>query len=372
MTSTRPASQVAHLRELTRPIEAVASVYLDLRVEAGDAAEDIALRWRALSGRLLSDGAEPATVEELAAHVARAEPGPAGLVMFAADGEVRRAELLPGLATPDTAMFAAPAHLLPLLGWHHRHPPYVLVVTDRTGADLTVSAGGTAPDRVLHVTGPDDEIERNAPGGWAQMRYQHRAEDSWRHNAARVAEVVSGQVAAVHADVLVLTGDVRAVQLLTERLNLPAKHRPVLRQLSGSRAQDGSQAAREANLRQILQEVSDMRTAALLAEFAEQYKPGGLAVEGVHGTLGALARDRVRTLLVADEPADPRTAWFGAEPTEVYAVRVSTAGGAEVRPGRLADVAVRAALLTGADVRVIPAGTPGLPAQGLGALCRFG
>src|SRR5262249_31444641 len=317
MAAITLADQVPRLRELARPCEPVASVYFDLRVPVGDAEEVFALRWRALAGRLLDGGADPETVAVLAARIAQAEPAPAELVMFAAGGRLEHAEGLAGLAGADTAGVAAPAHLLPMLAWLPPRPPYVLVVTDRTGADVTVCAGGTAPAGVLPVAGPDDEIERNAPGGWAQMRYQHRAEDSWRHNAARVAEVVSRQVVAVRADALVLTGDVRAVQLLTERLPLPAQHGPEIRQLTGSRAPDGSQPARQARLGQVLEEVSAARTAGLLAELAEHGEPGGLAVSGVAGTLGALAQDRVRTLLVVDDPADRRTAWFGAEPTQV-------------------------------------------------------
>jgi len=178
---------------------------------------------------------------------------------------------------------------------------------------------------------------------------------------------------------------VRAVQLLTERLTLPAQHGPEIRQLTGSRAPDGSQPARQARLGQVLEEVSAARTAGLLAELAEHGEPGGLAVSGVAGTLGALAQDRVRTLLVVDDPADRRTAWFGAEPTQVSPDPPADLGnlpaelanpreelaGVPVLPGRLPDVAVRAALLTGADVRVVPPDTPGQPAEGLGALCRW-
>jgi hypothetical protein len=40
-------------------------------------------------------------------------------------------------------------------------------------------------------------------------------------------------------------------------------------------------------------------------------------------------------------------------------------------PAPLADVVVRAALLTGADVRVLAPGTQGAPAYGIGALCRY-
>ena len=45
--------------------------------------------------------------------------------------------------------------------------------------------------------------------------------------------------------------------------------------------------------------------------------------------------------------------------------------GAPVHSGRMIDVAVRSALLSGADVRVISQGTPAEPVGGIGALCRY-
>ena len=66
--------------------------------------------------------------------------------------------------------------------------PHVVAVADRAGGYLTgYDADGSAV-QTASVTGPDDEIERNSPGGWAQGRYQHRAEDSWAHNAAALGQ----------------------------------------------------------------------------------------------------------------------------------------------------------------------------------------
>ena len=113
-----------------------------------------------------------------------------------------------------------------------------------------------------------------------------------------------------------LSGDVRAVQLLSERLpNDPAL---LVRHISGSRAADGSQAGRDIRVDQVLREAAAAQTARLLEALHEQLAPGGLAVEGAYDTVAALARGRVATLLVQDTPTDSRTAWFGAGPTDVY------------------------------------------------------
>ena len=232
------------------------------------------------------------------------------------DGSVRHEQVLADADIADHAGCQSPAPVTPLLAWGQDRPAYVLVVTDRAGADITADGGAGRPDQTWTVVGPDDEIERKrGPGGWSQPSYQRRVEDSWRHNAASVAQQVVTRAAGVDAQVLVLSGDVRAVQLLSERLpNDPAL---LVCHISGGRAADGSQAGRDGRVEQVLREAAAGQTARLLAELHEQLAPGGLAVEGVDDTVDALARGRVATLLVQDTPTDSRTAWFGAGPTRV-------------------------------------------------------
>jgi hypothetical protein len=95
-------------------------------------------------------------------------------------------------------------------------------------------------------------------------------------------------------------------------------------------------------------------------------------VEDVKDTLDALACGRVATLLVRPFAADSRVALFGTGPTDIYPDHDAAAqSSAPVRSGRLIDVAVRSALLSGAHVRVITQSTPSEPVGGIGALCRY-
>jgi hypothetical protein len=115
-------------------------------------------------------------------------------------------------------------------------------------------------------------------------------------------------------------------------------------------------------------------------------------VEGAAATLAALALGQVDTLLLTGLFLDDeRTAWFGPAPADV-AVEPGTLidlAVADPVEGRLVDVAVRAALGTGADVRVLelagetrptegrgethdaPPPPRAAPAEGLSALLRF-
>ena len=124
-------------------------------------------------------------------------------------------------------------------------------------------------------------------------------------------------------------------------------------------------------LRDALDRVSERQTRQLLAAFAEElgtYR----AVQGVRDTVSALAAGRVATLLV-DPVAVAGNIWFSAGATELYAAHdQAILATGPIDSGPLARVAIRAALLSGAQVRILPPETGPTPVDGIGALCRFG
>jgi hypothetical protein len=386
--SSREVSGVAVLQQrisqstlevVLRPTEPVASVYLGA---APDVANEYQLawetRWRPLAAGLLEQGADEGTVRALEAAVvapasARAARGTGHVVAFARDAEVLAVVPLPDLDGADVARHGSPAHMLPLLGWAQEKPAYVLVVIDRTGADIEASIGAGSTPVYSEVEGPDDEIERNAPGGWeglTQGRYQRRAEDSWAHNAAVVAEAVAAALQRTEAKILVASGDVRAMQLLLDKLPEWVGQGVRIKRINGSRAADGSQKARADAVAHAVREAAQEELAVLWEKFQEERSPHGLAVEGADETLTALAVGRVGTLLVGPGSEDLE-AWFGTGPTDVAPVGAPGRDPIEMLRGPLADVAVRAALLTGAQVRVIPPDADYGPFEGVGGICRY-
>jgi Bacterial archaeo-eukaryotic release factor family 2 len=351
---------VATIRDLVRPTDPVVSVYLGLEpaYPTLDALEDLDLRWRALSARLAARRADVASLDAVAGRLAETGPRPGELALFAAHGNLLLSQPIPHGQRFDRARFGAPASVVPLLGWLQRHPAYVAVMTDRTGADLTVVPAGAWYGTTSVVVGPDDEIERNAPGGWSQPRYQRRAEDSWRHNATAVAEAVARAVHDVEAGLVLVGGDVRAVQLLREHLQPLVRKGIVIAPLPGGRSPDGSAAGRGTAIAAAVRAYADRQTRAILTALERHSGRYGAAAYGARNTLAALAAGRVRTLFVADREDDERSCAFAsARPGDPVRVR-----------GRLVDVAVRAALLTDAEVRVLE---PGTVKDDLAALCRF-
>jgi hypothetical protein len=365
MNAALTALDFAAVRDLEEFPDPVASVYLGLEPETPTRNPE-QLRLRSALGKLADQGADGATIEAVRAWADEITPYPGELAVFAAGGQVRLAQSLPGHVRTDRVFFGAPAHLVPLMRWLQEHPAYAVVIIDRTGADITAVRAGAASGSTWEVKGPDDEIERNAPGGWSQPRYQRRAEDSWSHNAGAVAEEVIRTTRELAAGLLLVAGDVRAVQLLEDHLPPAMLRQVALHRLPGGRSPDGSAERRRELTVEIVERYAAERTAALLEEFAAE-RTHGTATAGASATLEALARGQVRCLFVVDDPGDARTAWFG--PALLCAADESQLPPADARwvKGRLVDVAVRAAVLTDAEIRVIDGGMD----EGIGALCRF-
>jgi hypothetical protein len=372
MNATMTALEPSAARSLAIDTQPSLSVYISLQPEdpLADASEDLSLRWRRHAAQLSAQGADDASLGAVWRELKRQPASPSRFAIFASRGSVLFRQTLPGHDGVDVARFGAPAHVLPLLKYLQRHPPYVKVVTDRTGADLTVVPRGAAAAPTTVVVGPDDEIERNAPGGWAQGRYQHRAEDSWQHNAAVVAREVTRALHRVDARLLLIAGDLRADQLLRDRL--PAAILPALTigRLPGGRQPDSSGPIRDAATADLVAEYADAETDDLLDRLDTERGRGGLAVEGVAATLSALAQGRVHTLFVVDDPTDGRVAWFGPDTLCATAPPEPGSSTSWQEAGRMVDIAVRAALMT-AQVQVVPAERSRALGEGIGALCRY-
>ncbi len=367
------------LEVVLRPTEPVAVVYLG---GVPDVTNEYRLswdtRWRPLAASLREQGADESTVRALESAVAapaaaRAARGSGQVAGFARDGEALAVVSLPGLAGTDVARYGGPAHMLPVLQWSQERPPYVEVAIDRTGADLATSIGAASEPMYSEVEGPDDEIERNAPGGFkAQPRYHRRAEDSWAHNAAAVAEAAAAALVRVEGRILVVSGDARAQQLLLEKLPEWVRNNVRIKRINGGRGRDGSQRTRPEHVARAVREAVDEEMAKLWQTFLEERSPHGLSVEGAHETIAALQGGRVGTLIVASDPVgEDERAWFGPAPTDVLPLGHRQPVQPDARKGRLVDVAVRSSLLTGARVRVIPPDAGYWPMEGVGGICRY-
>jgi hypothetical protein len=345
------------------------SLFLDTSRGTEDAAQRLALRWKNLHGELQERGVPESTLAAMDPLIDGAQHAGAALALIAGVDGVLHVEALPAPPAREVLVREGPVpYLLPLLARVQSLVPHVAVLTDRAGADIAARLpDGEGPAE--HVAGErSPQLSRSAPGGWSQPRYQHRAEVAWESNAQLVATKLTEVVDRVRPRFIAAAGDVRALQLLREQS--PKRVRELVQVVGGElasleavfRAADGLVAATAA---------ADTR--ALVDRFAEERGQGDRAVEGVGPVLAALARAQVDTLLLHDRPDDERTAWFGDGAGQLAADRDELLGMGVAAPaeGRLVDLAVRAALRSGAAVRVLGEGEGEGLADDLGALLRF-
>lgn len=370
-TGTSPRAGIVHAPDLADLLAAggpVATVYLTTEAGLDNAGPRTEARWKSLRRELTRAGADEAALGAIDPLVGDAHQHGECLAVVAASSGVRHREHLAQPPVRDLARWGALPSVVPLLEWRQTRIPHVVVLTDRTGADLlAVRESGTAyRDR---TEGRDDPLRKVGPGGWSQQRFQQRAENTWAENAGEVAEHIRRLAEKVQARLIVVAGDVRAVELL-ER-DLPRELRELVVVVEGGRARDGSMSEISGELVRQLDTVVARDTVDLLRKFREERGQRDRMTEGVDATVAALTQGQVEILLVHDDPDDDREAWFGDGPAHIAVSRDQARELGIEHPdrARLPDALVRAALGTGAGVRVVPAA--GGASGGVGAILRW-
>ena len=358
-----PGSAVAseELSALLRRPGPFATVYLCTEAEVDNAAQRTEQRWKNLRRDLLDLGAPEDVAAAIDPLVPDAHLSGMGLaVVVPADGDPH-VEHLPDPPEQDEARWGPLPALAPLLESRQRRVPHVVALVDRRGADL-VAVGGDGPDVEVdqrEVKGRQHPIQRSHPGGWSQRRFQQRVEATWEQNAREVADEVARLVERTDARLVLVAGDVRAAQLLCD--SLPKDVQDLVRQVDGTRAADGSEPITEDEAATMVATATAQETRQLLEKLNEERGQGDRAAAGLEAVAAAVSEARAAVVLVPAD-LDGATLWFGAEPVPVATSRqaLTDLGGTEPQEGPAVDVLVRAALGTGAGLRVVPpAGAPG-------------
>jgi hypothetical protein len=351
------------------------SLYLNTRGDVENAGAMVELRWKSTRSELLDQGVPEALLEAIDPLVGGGHTAGATLAVIGSFDGVLWSGNLPEAPPRDAvARWSTLPSIVPLLSQLQRLVPHVVVLASRASAELEARTLDRDSE-VVEVEGErSPHLHRSAPGGWSQPRYQHKAEVIWERNAAEFAAALTEVVDRVHPRFVALAGDVRAVQFLRDKS--PKRVRELLELVGGELP--SIEAVRAAADRLVAATV-ERDTGELLDRFEQERPRHDLAADGIAATFDALTGAQVDTLLVGDVPADDRTAWFGGEGEPVALDPDTLTASGEITPaeGPLVDVAVRGALLSGADVRVLdppdPDGPPDQrrPSEELGALLRF-
>lgn len=297
-----------------------ATVCADVTHTTESADTELDLRVRALTGTLAEQGAPEGVVEAVRVRLLEGnEGGEAGTLrgralVVDASGAVLLDQPLADAPSREVAEWSAQPDIVPVLRQLSGRVPHVVVLIDRVGADITFVNLPDLEDEQETVEGDTLHIRKFPGGGWAHHRYQHNTENLWIQNADDVARRIDAMVRRHSPRFVLVAGDVRARQILTDRA--AESWAPLIVSMDeGGRAEGASREPVDRRAAELVAE----HEARLIAETAEKVvaaAPHGLSVTGRDRVVEALRKGQVETLVLADDPAE-ETLLVGASPLEL-------------------------------------------------------
>jgi hypothetical protein len=291
-----------------------------------------------------------------------------GVVLAVGESGIEFEQRLTEPLRHERVVFGELAALAPVIEHRQQSIPFVVVTMDRRGADFHWTAPGTEGTR--SVTGDQTYITKVQAGGWSHKTYQQRAENTWEHTASEIALELEQLVRDTKARVVIVASEERMGELL--RNHLSDDVRVLLRDVTGSRTRDGSEESRDDEIARWVRSAVAEDTVAALQLFEQERGQLDRAANGAAATFEALRESRVDTLLIHDDGTQNRTAFYDEGEPGLVALERSTfddLGRTPVGPARMHDVAIRACLLTGAGIRIVP--EHGTVDEGIGAILRW-
>jgi hypothetical protein len=297
-----------------------ATVCADVTHTTENADTELELRTRGISDRLTEQGAPEAVVEAVRARLLEGnEGGEAGTLkgralVVAADGSVVLDSALVDAPVREVAEWSPQPDLMPVLRQLPGRVPHIVAVVDRVGADITFMGASGEIEEEDTVDGDGFQIRKVQVGGWAHHRYQHNAENKWVHNADGVASSIASMARRFSPRFVLVAGDVRARQILTDRAGGEWADL-IVNMDEGGRAAGADREPVERRMKELVAE-HEARECAEVLEQVQAAAAHGLSVTGRGAVVDALRKSQVETLVLADEPDDD-TLLVGRSPLEL-------------------------------------------------------
>jgi hypothetical protein len=294
-----------------------ATVCADVTHTTENADTELDLRVRAVADRLTEQGAPEPVVEAVRSRLLEGnEGGEAGTLrgralVVASDGTVVLDQALRDAPLREIAEWSAQADLLPVLRQLPGRIPHIVVLIDRVGADITFM-GGPGQVEEETVEGDSYQIRKFPGGGWAHHRYQHNTENKWIHNADDVATHISSMVRRLRPRFVLVAGDVRARQILTDRAS-DLWSDLIVSMDEGGRAAGADREPVDRRMDELIAE-HEARECAEVLEQVRAAAAHGLSATGTRAVVEALRKGQVETLVLADDPGED-TLLVGDGPT---------------------------------------------------------
>ncbi len=350
------------------------TIYLNTRGDTEDAATQLETRWKNIVRELADKSVDQATIEALTNH--RGDHTNGGTrVLVAAHGTVHLATSLPQPPPTDHEITVGPLpRLVPLADALTRQRiPHIVVLADRTGADVLAYTSGPDPDQTERTDNDRfPQRKTKAHGGWATKRYDNDVEETWEQSARDVAVLIDKVARDIDAKVIAASGDDRALQLIAQHLPRDLADRFTTVK-GGGRHLDGSEDVIATEVLKTLDDRVAADTIELLDTFATQRGQHDRAADGPRQTIEALQKGQVQTLILTDARDGNQRGHGGPEPMHVALDPEDlTAMGLTTHfEAPLDELLLRAAWGTGADVQFVTGGVEQSPNDGIGALLRY-
>src|SRR5699024_9510646 len=259
-----------------------------------NAAYELEARWGHMRSELAKEGAP----EDLLAEIEDSVLSPSliggrhGRTILADDSGILVDRVLPAPPLEESAHRSEDPRLLEPAQLTPYAVSQLLMVVDRAGADLhlrgpenpSISHGPNGLGEDATVEGGHDVLHkanlgRGTPYGWRANNYEARVEDSWERNAEAVAGTVDRLVREHSPDMVLLTGDVRAMALLKDALGHEAREQ--VREVSGgTRGVALDRGSFREVLSRVTREFIDERQQQLSDRFHESQARDGASVGG--------------------------------------------------------------------------------------------
>jgi Bacterial archaeo-eukaryotic release factor family 2 len=297
-----------------------ATVCADVTHTTENADTELDLRVRGLAERLTEQGAPEPVVEAVRSRLLEGnDGGEAGTLkgralVVAADGSVVLDQALVDAPLREVAEWTPQPDVLPVLRQLPGRVPHIVVLTDRTGADITYMG---MPGQVVEeetVQGDTFQIRKFQGGGWAHHRYQHNTENKWIHNAEEVATQISSMVRRLSPRFVLMAGDMRARQILTDRAS-DLWSDLIVSMDEGGRAAGADREPVDRRAGELVAE-HEARACAEALEQIQAAGAHGLSATGKEAVVEALRKGQVETLVLADDPGED-TLLVGNGPLEL-------------------------------------------------------
>jgi hypothetical protein len=345
---------LARVQELLAHSGPYTTVHADVSRNSEDARQALDARWTTIRHDLEHHGFEEKRLGEVEERLRRPSEY---------DGEVRRTLVLseddvlldedqPGHHHwPETVDHGALPDLSAWLSQADREIPFVLVVADRVGGDISAHSAASRPaTSEASVSGYDHWIRKIPGGGWAHRRIQETAEDRWQKNAREVADAVESMVRSHRPEVVMLAGEERARSEVSAALEEASTPMTVWQLTSGGRAAGSDEDAMWEEIAGGLGQIEGRRDAELSARLDEVRGRGEGGAFGMEEVLQMLTQARVERLVLDLEVMHERTVRVGDHPG--LPLPASAAQASELPADR---VFVAAAAATGAELSNLPA-----------------